>query len=245
MTERMAERVETLLQKAEDFRRHGEDGSADAALDLAAEIMAKYSIDAAVIAARRAAGTPDEAIVTRKIAFTGIYRLALVTGFDGVVQAMGTGRSFIQTGGKVAYLFVVAYESDAAQLETLVTSLQLQALGSLNNWWQSYPQRSFLRGMDGYKTRRQYVISFADGARERVARARRRVDDASGAGTALVVRDRRSVLDSFVEQAYSLRPQRTRMAAGNRDARDAGLTAGRRANTGDTAVNGNRRQLTT
>lgn len=243
MSESMERRVKTLLDKAEDFRRHGEDGSADAALELAAEIMAKYSIDAAVIAARRAAGAPNEAIVTKKIAFTGIYRVALATGFDQVAQAMNVGRSFIQNAGKTYYLFVVAFRSDAAQLEALITSLHLQALGALNKWWQSYPLRPTLRGMDGYKTRRQFVMSFTVGATERVRRARQRVEDAAEPGTALAVVDRRSAIDELVDREYNLSTQRSRLAGGHRDARVAGLEAGRRANTGDPAVSGDRRRL--
>lgn len=42
-------RVELLIQQAEEFRRHGEEGSAEAAYHLADEIMTKYAIDRAFL----------------------------------------------------------------------------------------------------------------------------------------------------------------------------------------------------
>lgn len=47
--EHILNKVAKLVQKAEDFRRHGEHGSADAALNLADEMMVKYAIDAALL----------------------------------------------------------------------------------------------------------------------------------------------------------------------------------------------------
>ena len=243
--ERMQRRVRELLDRAEDFRRHGEDGSADAALSLAENIMIKYSIDAAVIAARRAAGGVVEEIITRTVEFTGIYRVALVVKFDQLVRAFTTNvRSFISKGERVETLHLVGYESDVQQLQTLITSVNLQAIASLNVWWQNYPDRAALRGMDGYKTRRQYVSSFVVGAADRIETARKTALGNSAPGTELVLRDRKSAVDAHVAATYQLFNRQTRLDPGRQDAADAGRAAGRRANTGDTPVGTKRRQIT-
>ncbi len=243
--ERMQRRVRELLDRAEDFRRHGEDGSADAALSLAENIMLKYSLDAAVVAARRAAGGVAEQIVTRTVEFTGIYRVALVVQFDQLVRAFTTNvRSFISKGERVETLHLVGYESDVRQLQTLITSVNLQAIASLNVWWQNYPERRNLRGMVGYKTRRQYVSSFVNGAAERIELARKTALGNSEPGTELVLRDRKTAVDEFVAATYTLFNRRTRLDPGSHDAADAGRAAGRRANTGDTPVGTERRQIT-
>lgn len=243
--ERMQRRVRELLDRAEDFRRHGEDGSADAALSLAENIMIKYSIDAAVIAARQSSGAFTEVIETRTVEFAGIYRVALAVRFDQLVRAFTSGvRSFISKGERVDVLHLVGYESDVRQLQTLITSINLQAIASLNVWWRDYPDRASLRGMIGYKTRRQYVSSFVNGASERIQLARKTALGESGPGTEVVLRDRRTAVDAHVAATYKLFDRRTRLDPGNQDAADAGRAAGRRANTGDTPVGTERRQIT-
>lgn len=242
--ERMARRVATLLQKAEDFRRHGEDGSADAALELAETIMLKYSLDAAIVAARSTNASAPEEIKTLTVQFTGIYRVALSVQFDQLVRAFSTTvRSFITKTERTELLYLVGYDSDIRQLHTLITSLQLQAIAHLNNWWKTYELRDRLPGMAGYKTRRQFVSSFVRGATDRIELARKTALASSEPGTELVLRDRRHLVDEFVSAKWNLTTKRTRMDGGNADAAAAGRAAGRRANTGDTPVGNTRRQI--
>lgn len=245
-TDNMERRAAELLARAEDFRRHGEDGSADAALALAEKIMLKFSLDTAVIAARRSSsGGPTESIITRTIQFSGIYRVALAVEFYQLVVTYSDAvQSFTSKGDRIEYLYVVGYDSDVRQLVTLVTSLQLQAIASLNRWWQRYPRRSQLRGMDGYKTRRQYAISFVRGAVDRIRQSRQAVLGAAEPGTTMVLHDRRTAVEEFVANTFNLTMRQTRLKPGTQDAADAGRSAGRRANTGDTAVGDDRRRIT-
>lgn len=244
--ERMQRRVQTLLDRAEDFSRHGEDGSAQAALNLATEIMLKHSIDEAVIQARRAVGSqPTEKIIQTPVEFRGIYRVALALQFHSFAAAYtNTVRTFTAKYDKVEYLYVVGYESEVRQLVMLITSVQLQAIASLNVWWRSDPSHRQLRGMIGYKTRRQYVSSFVRGATERVEVARRTALGDSAPGTELVLRDRRSAVDKYVDATFALSYRNSNLAPGSIDADNAGREAGRRANTGDTPVGNDRRQIT-
>lgn len=246
VTERLMKKVQDLLEKAEDFSRHGENGSAQAASALAAQMMMKYSIDAAVIAARRAAGgQPNEPIIQRIVEFKGIYRAALALQFHGFVQAYtSTVRTFTSKGPNVEQFYLVGYESEVRQLVMLIASVQLQAMASLNVWWNTRPANQRERGMEGYKTRRQYASSFVRGATDRVEEARRTTLGESESGVELVLRDRRTTVDEHVAATYSLFNRRSNIKPGSRAAAEAGRSAGRRANTGDTPVAGQRRQIT-
>jgi hypothetical protein len=241
----MIDRYNTLIRQAEDFRRHGEDGSADAALALAVKIMMKHDIDAAVAAAR-ARTDQREPIVIEWLPFEGIYRVVLATRFDMLVRAYtSTCRTFIsiERQGKTHKLAVVGVKSEIERVQTLVTSLHLQTIGRLNLWWRSYPGRLDLTPMQGYKARRQYAASFVDGAIERVTRARGSVLSDAKPGTELVLRDRRADVDAYVDENFNLRPHRTRMDPGHVDAIHDGYRDGRQANTGETPVRTDRRTI--
>lgn len=240
----MEERVARLLKHAEDFRRHGEDGSADAALARAEEIMLKYSLDAMRIAARAVTADEREPIVTEWVAFTGIYRSALVVTFQRFVKAFSNViRTFASREGATYRLALVGVRSDVLQLKALITSVHLQAIGKMNIWWGQLPARERHAGMLGFKTRRQYVTAFVEGATSRVEQARQVVQRSAEPGTALVLRDARAAVDAYVAANYSVRTTSSQLKPGTRRAQDDGYADGRQANTGDTPVTGDRRRL--
>ena len=74
-------------------------------------------------------------------------------------------------------------------------------------------------------------------------RARRTALDASGSGTELALRDRRSVVDAFVDEHFNLHGVRSRVDGGGDTAKLAGLTAGLQASTGEPTVATDRLQL--
>lgn len=244
--DRMIERVATLLKRAEDFRRHGEDGSADTALELAQRIMLKHDIDAAVAASRSTTEDDRESIVTEFIPFEGIYRMVLATRFGVLVRAYATtSRTFISIvpPGKTHNLAVVGLRGEVQRVRTLVTSLHLQTISRLSIWWRSYEGKIGMSSMEGYKARRQYAASFIDGAIERVERARASVLSTEQPGTALAIRDRRADVDAYVDENFNLRSYKTNLHAGHPDAIVAGLRDGRQANTGETPVQTNRQTI--
>lgn len=233
-TESMEARAARLLKRAEDFRRHGEDGSADAALALAERIMLKYSLNAAIVAARTGDETRD-VIVTEWVEFTGIYRAALVVRFAHFVTAYSDAiRCFVSRADNVHKLALIGRESDVQQLRTLIVSIQLQAIGKMNIWWQQLDADEKVGGMAGYKTRREFVGSFVAGAAERVRLARRQLTDDAEAGTALVIREYGAAVDAYVAATYRLRNSTSRLKSGSARAHADGRAAGRLANTGDT-----------
>jgi hypothetical protein len=243
--ESMERRAALLLSRAEDFRRHGDDGSADAALALAEKIMLKFNLDSLIIGNRAAndGQQPVEQPVESQVKLTGIYRRALIVKFDDLVQRTSFAiKSFIERGGSVDKLHLVGYEAEVRQFVTLITSLNLQAIGRMNLWWQDYPLRAELRGMAGYKERRSFVYNFIEGAIERIELARQTALRGSKSGTALVVSDRMAAVHAFVAEHYDLKPDRQQLKTGTQRAINDGRMAGRHANTGDPAV-GNRRRI--
>lgn len=244
--ERKQKRIDDLLKQAEHCRRHGEDGQADAALHKAQAIMMKYSIDAAVVAARQAAGDrPTEEVVVKVMRVTGIYRTAIVLNMHALLRATGVPvRSFTSPAHNAELLNLVGFESDVRHLLTLATSIQLQAISSLNKWWQAHPERPYLKGMIGYKERRQYVASFIRGATDRIEEARQVSMGDSVPGTELVLRTRQEPIDTFVQVNYRLSSRSSNLKPGRQSAANAGRSDGRRANTGEPTVTADRRQIT-
>lgn len=254
MTERienesMMQRVERLLKQAEDFRRHGEDGSADAANALAEKIMLKHSIDQSVIAARLAAGQqPDnDEIIIDWMNYSGIYRKALVVQFGALVMAYtDTIKVFMKQEGNVEKLALVGYRSEVEQLKLLLTSLHLQVLASISIWWKASPLRDRIKGMEAYKARRSFAYSWVAGATDRIARARRAaVQEAvdSNPGTALALQTRGTLVEEWLNARFNLRTASTRLSGGHPEAGRAGYQAGQRANTGDRPIGSDRRLL--
>lgn len=244
-TDGMQRRAAELLARAEDFRRHGEDGSADAALALAEKIMIKYALDAALVSARlTSSDRPVEPIVFRTIEVGGIYRVVLAPQLSLLALATGAAvRAFTSRRDKITDVCLVGYESEVLQLVALLTSIQLQAIAGVSNWWRQLPEYARSSGMVGYKDRRQFVRNFVEGARERVELARVTALGSAGPGTELAVASRRRPVDEYVDERFTLSSGRSRVDPGSRSAADAGHAAGRRANTGDPAVGNVRRQL--
>jgi hypothetical protein len=248
-TERMEERVRTLLRQVENLRSHGEDHTADVALAKAELIMLKYNIDRAVVEATRSVDQRDP-IDQWWVPFTGIYRAAVVPAMYRLVEAYSsTVRSFVSVSGNTHYLALVGRAGETTSLRMLIASLQLQASAGMNVWWRSarssYEQ---LTSMERFKARRQFVASFIEGATERVRVARQvvtqRATDTTP-GTALVLRDYRAEVDRYVAEHFRLHRSRSRLAAGEVGAARDGYRAGQRANTGDTPLTSERRRLTT
>lgn len=239
-------RVAELLARAEDFRRHGEDGSADAALALAEKIMIKYALDAAVVATRGSSSDrPTEPIVVKTVNVTGIYRVVLSIQLSLLAQAASTTiRSFTAHGDRTEHVYLVGHESEVSGMLMLLTSIQLQAIAGMSHWWTALPASQRLAGMPGYKTRRQFVSSFVEGARDRIELARTTALGQHKPGTDVALATRRRLVDEYVDANFRLSSRRAGIQPGSREAANAGLAAGRRANTGDPSVGNVRRQIT-
>lgn len=237
-------RIERVLASAEDFRRHGEDGSADAALARAEAMMLRYAVDAALLAQRDAAREREEfdELVTD---FTGIYRHIFLLGASELLGALGTIVVFQdhRVGGeRISRLRVVGHASDVQHARVLGASIQTQCLAALERWWRTAGQNGPLTPMERFKNRREFIYRFYVAAAERVKRALGELR--AEPGTDVVLRSRFDDARRYVNALYDLVNQRTSWRRGGRDAADAGRSAGERAVTGEPQVGPTRRQIT-
>lgn len=232
------DKIAKLLAKAEKTTPE----EAKTLTEAAERMMLKYGIEQAVINAKRAgrSHTADEKIIRTIITFNGVYAKAIFIAMADIADAFETVKTVHGHPTKGAeHLWLVGYESDVQQLNVLVTSLQLQLMSALSTWWRDYSSTG-MTAMEKFKARRQFILSFGEGAAWRISVARRSAIDESSVGepgTDLVLRDRRAHVSDWATKQYNLVPGKAvRMAGGGYDVRVAGRTAGRNANTGEGAL---------
>lgn len=239
------EKIAKLLEKAETTTP----GEAEALTEQASRLMIKYAIDQAKIDAARLGTTEKrEEIVIKNIELKGIYRAGYQNIMFSVVRAMGITRAFIEQpwNQKNTTIFrVVGYQSDVEQLVVLLTSLQLQAVSALSTWWKDTSD-DYGTAMQKFKARRQFLISFGNGAAHRIEVARSAVfkqeKKSHGSSFELVLVDRDAAINQFLE-AFDLKSIRSHMSGGGNEAASAGFDAGKNANTGDKPVGGTKKAL--
>lgn len=234
MSDKKIDLIAQLLAKAESTTPE----EAEALTAAAAKMMAKYMIDQATIDARRAkAGKAGEEITTLRIRFTGAYRLEMVRLGDAVARGLGAIRCLMSTeGNKAATLILVGFESDIKQAETLILSLQVQAMVAVRVWWQANKaSHSHLRPYDQEAARRSFADGFGSGAGRRIADNRQQAVVESEPGTALVLASRDDKVEAFFGD-MAKRDSRARGGKGSAGARNAGFAAGQQANTGERSM---------
>ncbi|AWY05356.1 hypothetical protein HOT42_gp05 [Microbacterium phage Metamorphoo] len=235
MTEKKADLIAQLLAKAESTTPE----EAEALREHAHRLMAKYMIDQAVIDARRARlGQAHEQIVTKIIPFEGMYRQDMISLGAGVCEALGTVRALQSKGRLTSHLHVIGFESDVEQADILIRSLQVQALLAVKDWWYSVRDTIAYRyheQADKVRARHTFVVAFGVGASERIKANRATVIEESGSGTDLVLVDRRSKVDEYMNSIPVGKGRASRRRFDGKAAAD-GTHAGRNANTGERSM---------
>lgn len=232
------DRIAKLLAKAEKTTPE----EAAALTEHAERLMLQYGIEQAVINAKRAGKThaEDEKMMRSLLTFTGVYRKAMDLALYAALREFKTAQ-LIGGGddGKTTRLWIAGYQSDVEQLLVLAASLQVQCIAALSTWWKTVDATGWT-ATQKFKARRQFILSFGEGAGHRIARSRAQaVQESSNSepGTALALVDRASVVDQWVNEMFNLMPGKSvKMAGGNRASREAGWQAGKNANTGEGAL---------
>lgn len=234
MSEKKIELIAQLLAKAESTTPE----EAEALTEHAERLMIKYSIDQAVIDARRAKqGGVRENIVQKTITFTGAYRLEMVALGAAVSGGLGSLRTLMSTmGNKSATLYVIGFESDVEQALALIYSLQIQAQVASRAWWKiNKASYAGMRSYDQEAVRRSFVRGFGNGAGRRIRDNRATAVQEAGAGTELALISRDSQVQSYLDGI----PTGRNKARGGKlsvDALGSGYNAGQQANTGERAM---------
>lgn len=254
-----AQRIADLLAKAEGTKV---DAEAETYREKAYELMTKYAVDQAMIDAKRVrdGGVATEQIVRESVAFKGIFKDALIQFSHSIVMAFRTMDGYVEKNVthiestkrvKVHIYTIVGYESDVAQAKMLLTSLHIQAASALTEWWKEldlYTGAGVIKNMgsamEKFKTRREFIMSFGQGAASRVRDRMKIVMNESGPGTEVALVDRGDQVKRWLKENMNLSKSRGgQMQRGSYEASTSGYTAGRRADTGETRVNTGQRAI--
>src|SRR5262244_1876064 len=235
----LLDRVRKLLVKAEaDGVTQAE---AQALTGKAAELMAKYGIDRALLAARRPeTDRPGDRVIDIGNPWAQVQAHLLC----GLAVALRCQCVILPRSGPGSRIHVFGFASDLERTDVLYTSLLVQmwqglAAAQVPAWSRS--PRAW---------RRSWLLGFATAvvarvrAAEEEARSRATAPEArSGSQTALVLADRALVIRRNIEQAYPVtrKSQVTYSGSGY----GAGYTQGQRADIGATRLRrGSARALT-
>lgn len=234
MSEKKIDLIAQLLAKAESTTPE----EAEALTEHAERLMIKYMIDQATVDARRAkAGHSQEKIVKLHTDITGSYRKSLLNLWVSVGRALGSVE-FLKgsDNGKYIRLYMVGFESDIAQLQTLGKSLEVQGAVAMGAWWKvNKPSYLGVRSYEQWEARSAFINGFATGVAKRITDSKTQAVSDAGVGTALVLADRSQAVTDFFNNVPQ-RKSRPQKEAWDAQASASGFRAGKNANTGGTAV---------
>ncbi|MEU1309186.1 DUF2786 domain-containing protein [Streptomyces cinnamoneus] len=230
----MLAKIRAILAKAENPAASPEE--AEAYFAKAAELMAKYGIERAMVAA----SSPDaDKLGSRVIVIEGSYteerRLlaAYIAQAVSVEPIMGRSRK----PGEQRFTYTVelyGFESDMERAEMLYTSLSLQASNGLRSarpeWWESTTLATHRKGW-----LRGFTHTVVQRIKDAEVRAKGEAEATHGASVALVLADRAALAKKAADEANpgvrNYTP-RTRWST----AYEEGQSAGRRADIGSKRV---------
>jgi hypothetical protein len=250
-----AAKIAALLKKAESTPHTGE---ADLLREAAFKLSAKWGVDDAMAAAAaEAAGGPREKIEKRTIRFTDQFARGWSFLWNNVAIGMG-GLKVVETGlrnpktGRLngqMDLHVIGHESDVDRFITMVTSLRLQAQREEMRYWAKHRYDYYptvdggsrqLTQSEGFRQRREFIIGFGDGVREKLEAQRVEATEET-TGSALVLVDRAQLVAREVPTYFKVLVEEPDwLSHGTGDANSAGNQAGWKADLGNKRMDGKR-----
>lgn len=233
---RMLDKIAKLLAKAESSEFPAE---AEAFTEHAQRLMIRYGIGKAEVDAERGRqGQTREPIVERHMDLPGTYRNAMLEGLQWVVGAYRLV-AIMQSKSKVhARLYLVGAESDVAQMERLCESLMIQQGAAMKAWWLGVEDKSWMTQAEQRRERREFIFGYYRAAAHKLGQIVG--EESSGAGTELVLADRKGRADEWVGEQYpAIKEARAvKLQRGSMAATAAGLKAGREADVNGRKLDG-------
>ncbi|MGW4483060.1 DUF2786 domain-containing protein [Amycolatopsis sp. NPDC004368] len=217
------ERIRKLLAKAEDPAVTAEE--AELYNTKAAELVARYGIDNAMLAAT---GRGSDDITVLKIPIENPYSRDKASLLTNIAYPLRCRTLLHRVGQGVEAVTVFGFKSDLGRVELLFTSLLLQASTQLTRVRPD--ERVFRESLAAY--RRTWLHGFARAVHDRLVRAEttaaREYAGAGGPSAELVVRDRNTLVQSAFDREYGdLRAAAPRRLSGSgyREGHQAGTRA--------------------
>ncbi|HEY7174849.1 MAG TPA: DUF2786 domain-containing protein [Micromonosporaceae bacterium] len=233
MSDAILDKVRKLLAKAEDPACTPAEAAAFTAK--AAELIAKYGVDSALLAAADPTVDPVGDLVIDVLAPYALDKCGLLAGVAGALRCQCVRRQGWSEQRKTFAMHLFGHDSDLRRAEVLFTSLLVQAGYALVAQpvprWENVAayRRSWFAGYT------YAIVARLREAEERAAASAR--PDVSGRSVALVLADRSAEVARRVAEAYPrLRSAGSRRLVGG--GLDHGYAAGRRADIGTTRVRG-------
>jgi len=231
-------KIRALLAKAEDKAASPEE--AEVYFAKAAELMAKYGIEQAMLA--EAHPETDE-LAHRTIDIKGKYVPDRATLLFAIGNALGARnvywtRTDYETGKRYRRVKIYAHESTLERIEILFASLQIQAM---NGMAKARPQ--YGESVTAY--RKSWLAGFASSVLRRLSQAENdavKEAEAKTTGTELVLVKREAAVERFFKQAHpnvKTAPRRRLTGTGWSDGREAGD----RADLGSKRIGSQRKAL--
>lgn len=247
MQNKYANKIALLLRKAEDPACSAEES--EAFVNKAQALMTRYAIEEAMIDEAR--GDVRQDTVTEKlIPYLGVYQPALWDIGKEIGRAQNCKVLISRENWRrppQTVLYLVGFESDIDRAIMLDASVQLQAQIAMRKWAKA-ELPSWLTQPEKFKARRQFLFSFAEGLRARLAQAAQEGkeefvrseappsvggEDATRAGMELVLRSRKDQVQDWYDEKYGrARGVSRRYDKGGFSSSRAGYRAGMNANTG-------------
>lgn len=236
------DKIMKLLRKAESTTPE----EAELLTEKATELMVRYSIDEAMLAAARGEETPEE-IVQATIDIKGVYSMAHMSTAHRIALSMKLRCFYSKASASHIRFNIIGYESDISACKFLFASMQVQCATALSAFDRANPFPGYYSAMEKFKRRRSFITGFADGLGTRLERANKvaRADAAAahGTGMELVLQSKEARVDQWYDEKYGKmmrgRSRGYHVGSGYND----GHRAGRIADTGGSSVSGRRKAL--
>ena len=229
-----AERLKGMLHKVRSLLANAEDDTLteferEAFNVKAAELMARYGIDAAMLEARNPGA---DQVGGRKIRLHAPYVADKQHLLNAIASALRVEVVFSPVRSPEPFGHLFGYAADLDRVEILYTSLLLQAVHGVARANPPY-------GQNVKAFRRTWLMGFAAAVRERLTKAEaaaqaqaaaEQTGAGGGAELAVVLQDRKRLAQRAKTAAYPNTRKTARRLTGS--GRDAGYGAGMQANLG-------------
>lgn len=250
--ESYVDKINKLLRKAESTTPQ----EAELLFAKAAELMAKYAIDEAMLKARE----PQTRGTVQRETFISVsiwrypiaemkWRIGMAMGLK--VIKLGTP-SWVEVNGRVykenEQYEMFGFPEDLEHFRMIITSLEVQMFRAELAWWKE--NEYLYKGQSKSKqhqARRGFMFAFGQGAATKYSevgrKAQKEAEREHGADSvALVLRDKSLEIQDAFRKAYPVtRKAADRKSRGDSWAQGAGYEAGRNADVGQTGLGGKTR----
>lgn len=224
----MEEKIAKLLAMAEGTNNPHE---AEVFMAKAEQLMLAYGIERATLEAKQPGGRKTINIETKRIYIKnghGYAAAMLEIGFQIAdsfsVRALQSTHS---DGSRT--LWLIGHSNDVDDATQLFNSLMVQSRQQAIYWWRTEGKvnNPYATDNDAYLARREFIYAFGRGAGSRLRETRNRAVVDAGAGTELVLVDRKKAVDTWIDENMKVGVARqTSRRGGGGDARAAGYRSG-------------------